>query len=123
MEGLGMDAVQRLELETRLLREIDKLEAKLGGKADRGDITGMAAEMHRTQMEQADRNRSLKEAVNDLERGVKALASLIPTQPGESRGGGRFSLQGIDPRLLLAAGLAVGVAGGKAVEFMMGGGV
>lgn len=116
-----MDALERLELKAELLREIDKVEARLGGKADRGDITAMAAELHRVQMEQADRNRSLKEGVSDLERAVKSLATLVADQPGANRGG-RFSLREIDPRILIVGGLAVGVAGNKAIELMLGGG-
>lgn len=115
-----MDEIARLELKAELLREIDKVSTALHGKADRGDITTMATEMHNMKMDQADRNRSLKESVGDVERAIKTLAALVAEQPGANRG--RFSLREFDPRLLLVAGLAVGVAGNKAVEVFMNGG-
>ena len=114
MEGLGMDELHRMALRADLLREIDK-------KADTNDVKLLAADISTMKLDQAERNRSLKESVAEVERAVKTLAQLVATQPGADRPG-RFSFSNIDPRVLLIAGLAVGAAGGKAVEALIGGG-
>lgn len=117
-----MEAVDRLELKAELLRAIDKVEHQLNNKADRGDITTMANEMHNMKLDQAERNRSLRDSVGEVERAIKTLAALVAEQPGANRGG-RFSLREFDPRILIVAALAVGAAGGKAVEAVLNGGL
>lgn len=109
-----MENLVRLELKAELLREIDR-------KADTADVRILAAEVSTMKLDQAERNRALRDTVGDVERAVKALAALVAEQPGANRGG-RFSLREFDPRILLIAGLAVGAAGGKAVEAIIGGG-
>lgn len=109
-----MENLVRLELKAELLREIDR-------KADTADVRILAAEVSTMKLDQAERNRALRDTVGDVERAVKALAALVAEQPGAKRGG-RFSLREFDPRILLIAGLAVGAAGGKAVEAIIGGG-
>lgn len=109
-----MDELHRMALRADLLREIDK-------KADTNDVKLLAADISTMKLDQAERNRSLKESVAEVERAVKALAQIVSTQPGADRPA-RFSLQGIDPRILVIAGLAIGAAGGKIAEAALTGG-
>ncbi len=124
-----MDDIQRLDLEHRLLREIDRvadnLREQLRDKADRRDITVMATEMSRVQTDQAERNRAIRESLMELEKGIKSLSALVAVDVGGPMPS-RFSLRGMDPRILLAAGIVGGAAAGKSIELLlpmiMGGG-
>ena len=120
-----MEDLQKLALRHELLRELDQGFAQLGkdlaAKADTKDVTYLATEVSKMQLDQSERNRSLRDSVSEVERAVKALALLVAEQPGANRGG-RFSLRELDPRMLVVAGLAVGAAGGKAIEALIGGG-
>lgn len=112
----ALDRLDRLELKAELLREIDGVRADLKGKADNKDLSLIATEMSRMQLDQAERNRALRDGLNELEKAVKSFAALIPVD-GATRN--RWSLREIDPRVLLVAGIAGGAAVGKGLEYLL----
>lgn len=119
LEGLGkpMDRVDKLELKTEFAREIDKIHVDLRSKADRAELVNISAEASRREVEQSERNRALKESVGAVERAVKALAEIV-SQEAPATNRPRVSLRGIDPRILLLAGIAGGAAAGKSLELL-----
>lgn len=116
-----MDAIAKLEMETRFNREIDHLRSELKDKASNKDVTQVAAALSQTQLDQAERNRALRDSVGEVEKAVKALAQVVAADVGGSPiPASRWSLRGLDPKLVLTIGIAGGAAAGKTLEYIMG---
>lgn len=114
-----MDDLSRLDLKYELLREIDHLKTT---KANHSDVKEVATQVSAQALDQSERLRAIKDALKELAQDQRSQASRMeqiasvldaPRDPGR-----QFSLKGLDPRILLAAGLAGGAAVGKSAELL-----
>lgn len=115
-----MDAVTKLEMETRFNRELDLLRGDLKDRASNKDVAHLAQALSDSRLDQAEKNRAIKDGIADLEKAVKALANIVAADSDGTPMPSRWSLRGMDPKLLLTVGIAGGAAAGKTLEYLMG---
>lgn len=116
-----MDAIAKLEMEVRFNRELDLLRGDVKERATNKDVELLAKAFSESRLDQAEKNRAIKDGVAELEKAVKALAQIVSANTdGTPLPVSRWSLSKLDPKVLLTVGLAGGAAAGKTIEYLMG---
>ena len=119
-----MDAISkldRLEMEVRFNRDLDLLRGDIKDRALNKDVATLAQALSDSRLDQAEKNRAIKDGVADLEKAVRSLAQIVSANTdGSPLPASRWSLSKLDPKVLLTVGLAGGAAAGKAIEYLTG---